>query len=417
MAEAPIKILLVEDDEDDYVITRGLLSEIEGFSYELKWIKTYDEALQEIKGWDYDLYLLDYRLGEQTGLDVLKEAVKAECQAPIILMSGQGAREVDMMAMKAGASDYLVKGTFDAVHLERAIRYAIERKRTDAELKALYQALLKMSRQAGMAEVASGILHNVGNILTSINVSTHALKNIVRSSKTYRLAGVAALLSEHHEDLADFLTDDEKGKQLPAYLRLLSEHLMREQNAIQNELDSLVDAIDHVKHIVAMQNEIGGSETFVETVSVQEVLEEAMRMCERIPEVQGIRVHREYAPIGPLRVQKHELIQILMNLVRNAAQALAAGGVEEKRLTLTLAEDGKTRIRIQVADNGIGISEQDRVCIFAQGYTTKKGGRGLGLHHSALVAKQLGGHLSVYSEGPNLGAVFTLLLPLCPPEN
>jgi len=130
-----LRILLVDDDEDDYVMTRDLLAEMTGVSCELQWIDTYDLALEAIRSWQHDVYLLDYRLGERSGLELLRAAVEQGCRAPLILLTGQGDREVDLEAMKAGAADYLVKGQIDAPLLERAIRYGIERKRTEETLE------------------------------------------------------------------------------------------------------------------------------------------------------------------------------------------------------------------------------------------------------------------------------------------
>ncbi len=131
------KILLIEDDEDDYVMTRDLLAEIEGKRLDLEWVTTYGSGIEAIDSKEHDIYLLDYRLGERTGLELLHEAIEKGCTAPIILLTGQGDQEVDIEAMKAGASDYLVKGEITAPLLERAIRYAIERKRTEEQIRLL----------------------------------------------------------------------------------------------------------------------------------------------------------------------------------------------------------------------------------------------------------------------------------------
>ncbi len=122
-----IKILLVDDDDDDHVITRNLLSEIEGWHFDLEWVDTYDVALEKIRQQEHDVYLLDYRLGARTGLDLLRESLELGCKTPMILLTGQGDREVDMEAMKAGAQDYLNKNNMNATSLERSIRYAVER--------------------------------------------------------------------------------------------------------------------------------------------------------------------------------------------------------------------------------------------------------------------------------------------------
>ncbi len=145
MDTAPVKVLLVDDDEDDYILTREWLSEIQRTRYALQWVATYDSALEIIAKKQHDVYLLDYRLGKRNGLELLQEAQTLGCKAPMILLTGQGDREIDVEAMKAGASDYLDKSQLGAHLLERSIRYAIERKRTEQ----------KIQEQAALLDVAT----------------------------------------------------------------------------------------------------------------------------------------------------------------------------------------------------------------------------------------------------------------------
>ena len=142
-----IKILLVDDDDDDHVITRNLLSEIEGWHFDLEWVDTYDAALERIRQQEHDVYLLDYRLGARTGLDLLRESLGLGCEAPMILLTGQGDREVDMEAMKAGAQDYLNKNNMNSTSLERSIRYAIERHKKKLKRSIRY-AIERRKKQA-----------------------------------------------------------------------------------------------------------------------------------------------------------------------------------------------------------------------------------------------------------------------------
>jgi PAS domain S-box-containing protein len=135
------RVLLVEDDEDDYILTRELLSEVEGQRFALDWAKSFPEGLKQMCLNQHDVVLLDYRLGAHNGLELLSTAVERGCQAPIILLTGSGQHQVDLEAMQAGASDYLVKSQLQPHSLERSIRYAIQRKRA-AALAAFEQARL-----------------------------------------------------------------------------------------------------------------------------------------------------------------------------------------------------------------------------------------------------------------------------------
>jgi FixJ family two-component response regulator len=150
----PIKVFLVDDDHDDYVILRDLLLEIETGKFQLKWVDTYDGAIEAMVRNEHDVYLVDYLLGERNGIELLYEVVKRGCKGPIILLTGKGTREVDMAAMKAGASDYLDKGEIGSSLLERSIRYAIERKRTQEEreqlISELQTALAKVKQLSGL---------------------------------------------------------------------------------------------------------------------------------------------------------------------------------------------------------------------------------------------------------------------------
>src|SRR5688500_15759694 len=137
MTAVPIRVLLVDDDEDDFVIARELLREVSATRYKLDWCDSFEDAMEIISKGEHDVYLVDYRLGAQSGLDLLEQAQTDGCNAPIILLTGQGDNDVDLLAMRAGAEDFLVKGQITAKQLERSIRYAIERKRADLEIQKL----------------------------------------------------------------------------------------------------------------------------------------------------------------------------------------------------------------------------------------------------------------------------------------
>lgn len=159
MDGSELRVLLVDDDEDDFIITEGFLSEIEGQRFSLTWVSSYEVALDTIKRDQHDIYLLDYRLGEHNGLDLLRKVVANGCTAPIILLTGQGDHDVDVEATKAGAMDYLVKSRIDAAVLERSIRYAVERNRVERRLENLVveleDALNKIKTLSGLLPICS----------------------------------------------------------------------------------------------------------------------------------------------------------------------------------------------------------------------------------------------------------------------
>jgi two-component system cell cycle sensor histidine kinase/response regulator CckA len=181
----PLRILLVDDDEDDYVITRDLLTEIKGDKFSLEWVDNYEAALAAMEHNQHDVYLIDYRLGEQTGLELLSEAIENGCIAPLILLTGQGDRAVDVEAMKRGAADYLVKGQIDAPLLERSIRYAIERKQTEKAMQRLAE------QRKRLLEVSQSILSTL-----TLNEIIDQIQQAFQEILKYDTCGIYWLNSE-----------------------------------------------------------------------------------------------------------------------------------------------------------------------------------------------------------------------------
>jgi len=286
-----------------------------------------------------------------------------------------------------------------------------ERKRAELEVEQINRRLLEFSRRAGMAEMATGVLHNVGNVLNSVNVASSCVADSLKKSKAANLSKVVALLREHESDLGAFLTVDPKGKQLPAYLAKLAEHLAEEQAAALRELTQLQKNIEHIKEVVTAQQSCAKGAGKSETVQVTDLLEDTLRMDSAEQAHHDIEVVKEFEHAPAITVEKHKVLQILMNLVRNAKQACREAGREEKRLTLRVT-NGDDRVRIAVSDNGVGIAPENLARIFSHGFTTKKDGHGFGLHSAVAAAKEMGGELRVHSDGIGHGATFTLELPL-----
>jgi len=293
----------------------------------------------------------------------------------------------------------------------RQIQDISERKRAESELEHAHRRLLDLSRKAGMAEVATNVLHNVGNVLNSVNTSASLIIDSMRKSKRSHLGSVAALLEEHSADLAAFLTNDAKGKRLPNFIRMLNETLVREQESAVKELDSLSRNINHIKEIVSKQQSYAKVSGVSEVVEVADLVEDALQM-----NVAGLARHdveliRDYCKVPPINVDKHKVLQVLINLIRNAKYACDDGGRASKKMTVRVMSAEK-RIRIAVSDNGIGIAPENLTRIFAHGFTTRKNGHGFGLHSGALAAKEMGGSLTAESNGLGHGATFTLEIPV-----
>jgi PAS domain S-box-containing protein len=283
-------------------------------------------------------------------------------------------------------------------------------KAAETELAGLHKQLLDTSREAGMAEVATNVLHNVGNVLNSVNVSTGLIVESVKKSRVSSLARVVTLLQEHAHDLGAFVTNDSRGKHVPAHLAQLSEHLRAEQGANVRELDLLRRNVDHIKEIVTMQQSYAALGGMKEMVKVVNLVEDSLRINEGAFSRHELEVIREFENVPPLNVEKHKILQILVNLLRNAKYACQDSERADKRLTVRVANDDG-RVKISVEDNGVGIPPENLTRIFNHGFTTRKDGHGFGLHSGAVAAKEMGGSLTVHSDGPGRGATFTLELP------
>jgi signal transduction histidine kinase len=291
---------------------------------------------------------------------------------------------------------------------------AFERIWAEESVRNLHKQLLETSRLAGMAEVATSVLHNVGNVLNSVNVSASVIGGKVRNSRVVNLGKAVDLMHAHKDDLAAFLADDARGRELPGYLSSLAVHLMDEQTQILGEIASLSNYVEHIKDIVAMQQNYARVSGVTESLNVIDLVEDAIRMNRGALERHNVKLVRDYQGAVPVNVDKHKALQILVNLIRNAKYALDDGAPPEKILTIRVATDGDDRVKISVADNGVGIPAENLVRIFGHGFTTRKNGHGFGLHSGALAAKEMGGSLSVQSDGWGAGATFTLEFPRNP---
>jgi PAS domain S-box-containing protein len=279
-----------------------------------------------------------------------------------------------------------------------------------AELETIYKQLVDASRLAGMAEVATNVLHNVGNVLNSVNVCVSRVGEHLRQSKAAGLGKVAGLLKEHEADLASFVATDARGRRLPTYLAQLAERLDADQRVALEELAALQSHIEHIKETVIMQQSYAKLCGVTETVAVASLVEDCLRMNTGALARHGVAVRREIADIPPITIDKHKVLQILVNLVRNAKYACDESSRSD-RLVIVRVEAAGTRVRLSVIDNGVGIASEDMPRLFSHGFTTRKSGHGFGLHSASLAARELGGTLTAHSDGRGQGATFILELP------
>ncbi|MBK9991382.1 MAG: HAMP domain-containing protein [Verrucomicrobia bacterium] len=283
------------------------------------------------------------------------------------------------------------------------------------ELAEAQRRLMQLSREAGMAEVATGVLHNVGNVLNSVNISANLVQNsLAGSPRLALLKQVGGLMRAQGEKLPQFLASDPRGQLVPALLMEIAEQLPTDQSAVVAELGQLVQNVDHIKQIVATQQSYAKSGGVIQNVAPAALFEETLRMTQASLARHQVQVTRHFDEVPVLHTDRHQVLQILINFVTNAIQAVKPLEPGEGHISLRLsAADGQ--VKFTVEDNGIGISSENRQKIFRHGFTTRKDGHGFGLHSGALAARALGGQLMVDSKGPGLGASFTLILPAAAP--
>jgi signal transduction histidine kinase len=281
----------------------------------------------------------------------------------------------------------------------------------EASTQGRHKMMLAASRQAGMAEIATGVLHNVGNVLNSLNVGAKLLSERLKKSRMDKLCQATALLKEHLPEDPEFFANDKRGQVLPGYLVDLAVYLRNEQNRLDASVSDMIERIEHIRDMIMLQQSHSAVRTLWEPLDMATVLEEALRLEMDVhSEHQEMKVERHFADMPPVYAARGLLLQILVNLLANACQAMGDLPVAKRLLTLRIVHAGD-KVRISVEDTGCGIHPRHLTSIFTQGFTTKTNGHGFGLHHAGLLAQDLGGVLQAESEGLGKGARFILEIP------
>jgi signal transduction histidine kinase len=355
----PVAVLLVEDDEDDYLITRDLLSDVEGVAYKLTWVTSYDKGLAEMKGNAHDIYLVDFRLGGSDGLELIREARAEKCVGPIILLTGQGDRQTDIKAMRAGASDFITKGRIDSSQLERSIRYAIEQHRLRDELERHAEALARSNSE----------------LQQFAYVASHDLQEPLRTISSY-----VQLLARRYKSQLDGDANE--------FIGFAVEGTKRMQNLI-NDLLSL--------------SRVGTRGLELAPIDCGEVLKESLANLQAALTESGAEV--TYDSLPTVMADKPQLAQLFQNLVGNALKFHSGNA---PKIHISCQPNGK-ECTIAVKDNGIGIDPRhaERIFqVFQRLHDREKyAGTGIGLAICKKIVERHGGHIWVESQ-PGEGATF-----------
>ncbi len=288
-----------------------------------------------------------------------------------------------------------------------------EREQAQLALASLNDHIAAVSHRAGMAEVVNSVLHNVGNVLNSVNVSVTLIGDQLRQSAMVDLPRAVALLQAHERDLATYLIHDAQGRQLAGFFALLAEQWRREHQVLTDEAMQLTANVQHIKDIVSRQQSLSGLSGLVSAIDLPALVDDVLTL--HAGAVQRARLQVQLDHRGPTRWHgdRSKLTQILLNLVVNAEEALGAMPDDDapRCLTIRCAVSDDQHLRIEVQDNGSGITPEAQARLFTYGYTTKPTGHGFGLHASAIAAQEMGGSLTAHSAGAGLGATFILSLP------
>jgi two-component system, NtrC family, sensor kinase len=314
----------------------------------------------------------------------------------------------------AGANEQLRKTEEQLRQSHERLEHRVELR--TRELRETQRKLVDSALAAGRAEVATNILHNVGNVLNSVNVHAELMNERLHDRQWTALRKVAELLEEHEGDLMGLFGEGGRGRVLPAYLTQLATEQHEARNVLVDYLLQLRRQIDHIKEIVVLQQRHARSVGLVEEIALASVVEDAVSINLSAIERHDIIMTRELDDVPLVRMHKHKVLQILVNLISNAKYALADTPRGQRHITVRVTQPDAEHVRIAVLDNGCGIAPELLTSIFQHGFTTREEGHGFGLHASSLAAIEMGAELHVASDGPGRGACFTLDLPLAPKD-
>ena len=285
-----------------------------------------------------------------------------------------------------------------------------EQKQFEIELEQTNKQLVHTSRQAGMAEVATNVIHNVGNVLNSVNTSFSQVKEISTRTNIDNIEKLATMLDENANQ-PGFLKDDARGQKVPQYLKMVAEQITIDRQEIEEELELTRRHLEHIKTIVAMQQQFATSSHVIEEVNLSQVIEDAVGISSSSLVRHNIDLVRDFHDRILVSLDQHQVMQILVNLIRNAKHACQDAAQVNSQIKISVVQTGE-EIQVAVQDNGVGIAPENLLKLFCHGFTTKDNGHGFGLHSGANCAKAMGGSLKATSEGLGHGATFTLTLPV-----
>lgn len=278
-------------------------------------------------------------------------------------------------------------------------------KRAEAELEG-------KSHESEMAEIATGVLQNVANVLSSLNSSNTFIKDTAKNSKLEGLLKANKILREHIDHIDQFIYENPKGKKLLEYYLKLEEPLKKERDDIVSQSERLDEKINIINDVItAQQSHAGISNQLTSELSLSGIVESTLSLHSELIDDYNLSIKQNLKATIPVIAQRSKLIHVLVNFIKNAGESMENNRDGNKNLTIKSWEDSH-RVYLSITDNGAGIENKNLDKVFSHKYSTKKKGHGFGLHSSANYMKEVGGNIKVSSEGVGKGTTFTLIFPI-----
>jgi signal transduction histidine kinase len=421
-ADAPT-VLVVDDTPE----MRGLVATVLADEYSVVTAGNGEEGTRLARERLPDLIISDVMMPVVDGHEFCRRVKQNEATAriPFVLLTAKADQAMKIEGLDLGADDYLVK-PFDAKELRARVRSllrmrALDRKLDDrnAELEAALDKLqttqnrmLKMAHLAGMTEIATGVLHNVGNVLNNVNISTTVINDRLRRLRVDGVAKLAKTLGGPPSDLAAFLAKDGNADRISQYVAGLNAELAGDQQSLLTEVGLLVDKVQHIRNIIAAEQRYARRMSFREQCDLPRLVDDVLLMHGHTLSKLAVDVRREFKDVPSGMLERSKLLQVLENLVKNALESMATLGLPRRVLTLRIEQPNSQTARIEVTDTGKGIDPADADRIFNFGFTTKESGNGFGLHSAANTMAEIGGSIHAHSQGEGCGATFAIEFPL-----
>jgi len=355
-----------------------------------------------------------YRSDEIVGRDAAELLNLGE---PLETLSG---RQKISTGKRSDGAEFPVEVSVSTFQFRETENYALiarditQREEARQELETINKRMVELSHAAGKAEVASDVLHNIGNVLNSVNTATTLLLEREKASRIGQLRKMITLLDSKESELPQFFESDPKAKKVLPFFHLINDHLCTQREQNLSELEQVLKHVDHIKRVVMTQQLIASAAGVSEEFRIHELATDALTHIRPLIEGSNIQVEQNFLFQEEIVSDKNKVMQIVINLIKNACEAIGEFAPEAPKLILETRSDDDLLI-LDVVDNGMGISPDAMTKLFSHGFTTKKDGHGFGLHGCSLYAKQLGGELKVSSDGEGLGCRFSLRLPNTPP--